>query len=35
MAMTRVGFPADRINYYRGGILDWAALGFPVVKGDF
>lgn len=35
VAMTREGFPADRIYYYRGGMLDWAALGFPVVKGDF
>ena len=35
VAMTRVGFPADRIYYYRGGMLDWAALGFPIVKGDF
>lgn len=34
-AMTREGFPASRIYYYRGGMLDWAALGFPVVKGDF
>jgi rhodanese-related sulfurtransferase len=34
-AMTRDGFPADRIYYYRGGMLDWAALGFPVVTGDF
>lgn len=35
VAMTREGFPADRIYYYRGGMLDWSALGFPVVKGDF
>lgn len=35
LAMTREGFPADRIYYYRGGMLDWAALGFPVLKGDF
>jgi rhodanese-related sulfurtransferase len=35
LAMTREGFPAERIYYYRGGMLDWAALGFPVVKGDF
>jgi len=35
LAMTREGFPADRIYYYRGGMLDWDALGFPVVKGDF
>lgn len=34
-AMVRDGFPADRIHYYRGGMLDWAALGFPVVKGEF
>ncbi len=35
LAMTRVGFPADRVYYYRGGMLDWEALGFPIVKGDF
>jgi rhodanese-related sulfurtransferase len=35
VAMTRVGFPADRIYYYRGGMLDWTALGFPVVEDDF
>ena len=35
LAMTREGFPADKIYYYRGGMLDWDALGFPVVKGDF
>lgn len=34
-AMTRDGFPATKIYYYRGGMLDWEALGFPVVKGDF
>ena len=34
-AMTRDGFPASKIYYYRGGMLDWAALGFPVLKGDF
>jgi rhodanese-related sulfurtransferase len=35
LAMTRDGFPADKIYYYRGGMLDWAALGFPVVAGEF
>jgi rhodanese-related sulfurtransferase len=35
LAMTREGFPADKIYYYRGGMLDWDALGFPVLKGDF
>ena len=34
-AMTRDGFPASKIYYYRGGMLDWSALGFPVLKGDF
>ena len=34
-AMTRDGFPANKIYYYRGGMLDWAALGFPIVEGDF
>jgi hypothetical protein len=33
--MTREGFPADRIYHYRGGLLNWAALGFPIVKGEF
>ena len=34
-AMTREGFPANKIYYYRGGMLDWSALGFPIVQGDF
>lgn len=34
-AMIREGFPADRIYYYRGGMLDWDALGFPQVKDEF
>ena len=34
-AMVRDGFPADRIYYYRGGMLDWDALGFPSGKHDF
>jgi rhodanese-related sulfurtransferase len=34
-AMTRDGFPADKIYYYRGGMLDWDALGFPSVKDEF
>lgn len=34
-AMTREGFPADKIHYYRGGMLDWDALGFPSVKDEF
>jgi len=25
--MTREGFPADKIYDYRGGMLDWDALG--------
>lgn len=34
-AMTREGFPADRIYYYRGGMLDWDALGLTSVKDEF
>lgn len=34
-AMTREGFPADKIYYYRGGMLDWDALGLPVIKDEF
>lgn len=34
-AMAREGFPANRIYYYRGGMLDWDALGLTTVKGEF
>ena len=34
-AMTREGFPADKIYYYRGGMLDWDALGLSSVKNEF
>lgn len=34
-AMIRNGFPAEKIYYYRGGMLDWAALGLTTVKGSF
>jgi len=34
-ASVREGFPAGNFYYYRGGMLDWEALGFPTVEGDF
>ena len=34
-AMIRNGFPANKIYYYRGGMLDWDALGLTTVKGEF
>ena len=34
-AMTREGFPADKIYYYRGGMLDWDALGLTSIKNEF
>ncbi len=34
-AMTREGFPSDKIYYYRGGMLDWDALGLPSIKDEF
>ncbi len=33
-AMIKKGFPAEKIHYYRGGILDWTALGFTTVEGE-
>ena len=34
-AMTREGFPADKIYFYRGGMLDWDALGLTSIKNEF
>ena len=34
-AMIREGFPAENILYYRGGMLDWDALGLTTVQGEF
>ncbi|WP_299359100.1 rhodanese-like domain-containing protein [uncultured Paracoccus sp.] len=33
-AMLNAGYPADRINYYRGGMLDWRLLGLTVQGGE-
>jgi rhodanese-related sulfurtransferase len=33
-AMIREGFPAEKIYYYRGGMLDWEALGLTTVEGS-
>lgn len=32
-ALLAVGYPPDKILYYRGGLHDWLTLGFPVVPG--
>ncbi len=29
-ALLDAGYPADRLQYYRGGIHDWMTLGLPV-----
>lgn len=34
-AMVRDAFLVGKIYYYRGGMLDWHALGFPIVKDEF
>ena len=34
-SMVRNGFPAEKIYYYRGGMLNWAALGLTMVEGEF
>jgi rhodanese-related sulfurtransferase len=33
-SLVRSGFPADHISYYRGGMMDWEALGLSTVKGN-
>ena len=34
-ASVREGFPAENFYYYRGGMLDWEALGFTTIEPDF
>lgn len=34
-AMIRDGFPANKLYYYRGGMLVWEALGLTTVAGEF
>jgi rhodanese-related sulfurtransferase len=29
-----VGYPADAILYYRGGLRDWITLGYPTAPGE-
>lgn len=33
--IIRLGFPAEKIFYYRGGMLVWSAVGLTTVKGEF
>lgn len=33
--MVENGYPVENIMYYRGGMLDWSALGLTTVKGKF
>jgi len=32
--MVRMGFPVRNISYYRGGMMDWEALGLTTVTGN-
>ncbi len=32
-SMVRAGFPVSKISYYRGGMMDWEALGLTTVNG--
>lgn len=34
-ALISLGFPAEKIYYYRGGMLVWSAIGLTMVKGEF
>ncbi|MFA6314573.1 MAG: rhodanese-like domain-containing protein [Sterolibacterium sp.] len=33
-SLVRAGFPVGKISYYRGGMMDWEALGLTTVKGN-
>jgi len=33
--MVENSYPANKISYYRGGMMDWDALGLTTVKGEF
>jgi rhodanese-related sulfurtransferase len=33
-SMVRAGFPVTKISYYRGGMMDWEALGLTTVTGN-
>ena len=33
-SMVRSGLPVSKISYYRGGMMDWEALGLTTVKGN-
>ena len=33
--MVRNGYPVEKIYYYRGGMLNWAALGLTTIPGEF
>ncbi len=33
-SMVRAGFPVTHISYYRGGMMDWEALGLTTVIGN-
>ena len=33
-AMLREGYPASKINYYRGGMQGWESVGLTVVEGS-
>ena len=32
--IVHMGFPVNKISYYRGGMMDWEALGLTTVKGN-
>ena len=32
--MLSIGYPADKLFYYRGGMQAWRSLGFPIVAPD-
>jgi len=32
--LVHLGFPVDKISYYRGGMLDWQGLGLTTARSN-
>jgi hypothetical protein len=34
LGLLRFGYPAEKIKWYRGGMQNWANMGFTTIKPD-
>jgi rhodanese-related sulfurtransferase len=32
--LLRIGYPTEKLSWYRGGFQEWLALGFTTIPGD-